>query len=187
MANRSNLRSTLGRGVGSAISDTAHNTFHDNGDGTFDEAQAAHTYVFTGGQWVKWDGSLSLGTLEIGKVDQGLAGAAPWLVAQQSGQGKSLTDGAISQGAAGTTQLLAAFGAFATRITGYMVVMDAAGTFKFNDGTADLTGAIPVAANGGVVMVGQATSPVLNLLSNRPFKIITTGGKAFGHFTYFTE
>lgn len=187
MANRKNLRSNLGAGVGSAISDTAHNLFHDNGDGTFDEAQGAHNYIYVGGQWVKWDGSLSVASVDIGVVDQGAPGASPWLVAQSTGQGHSLSDLAISQGATGTTQLLAAVGAFAYKITGYVVIMDAAGTFKFTDGTSDLTGAMPVATNGGVVVVGQASSPVLNLTPNKPFKIVTTSGKAFGHFTYFLE
>ena len=30
--------------------------------------------------WVVWDGSLTAGTLTIGKVDQGAAGATEWLV-----------------------------------------------------------------------------------------------------------
>lgn len=178
MANRKNLRSTLGRGVGSAISDTSVAYFHDNGDGTFDEAAAAHQYIYVAGQWIKWDGSISVtvGAIDIGAVEQ------------VTGQGKTLLFGAISQGAAGSTQLVAANGTKKVKVVSYAVVLDAAGTFKFTDGTADLSGAYPVSTNGGLVDNGQPSSHIMETAAiNRPLNIVTVTGKAFGRFSYFLE
>lgn len=188
MADRKNLRSNLGRGVGSAANNTDSAYYHDNGDGTFDEGQGSHLYVFEAGQWVRWDGALNIGTVEIGTVDQGLPGVLPWLVTEGTGQGQTLAYGSIAQGGAGTTALVNADATRRVKLVSYVVIMDVAGTFKFNDGTVDLSGAMPVSNTGGAVVLGEPTAPIMQTAAiNRPLNIITTTGKASGHFSYFLE
>lgn len=105
-----------------------------------------------------------------------------------TGQGKTLLFAAITQGAAGTTQLVAADAAAKIKVVSYVVVLDAAGSFKFTDGVADLTGVMLMAANGGVSAVGQPSSHLLETGAiNRALSITTVTGKAFGHIAYYKE
>ncbi len=81
MADRKNLRSNLGHGVGSAVSNTDQTLYHDLGDGTFDEAVGAHLYYWTGSAWAKFTGTLGGGAVTIvdgGDVTQGAVGDAAW-------------------------------------------------------------------------------------------------------------
>lgn len=66
--------------------------------------------------------------------------------------GKTVTYVAVSQGAAGTTELAAASVGNKHKVLGAVLTMDIAGTLKFTDGVADLTGAMTVAATGGFVI-----------------------------------
>lgn len=70
----------------------------------------ALNYVISGGQWVPWDGAITVPPITIGTVDQGAAGSDPWAVAfltpqhviVDSGGGGAVTiaDGAdVTQGA----------------------------------------------------------------------------------------
>lgn len=105
-----------------------------------------------------------------------------------TGQGQTLLFGTISQGAAGTTSLVAANATKKVKLVSYSVTLDAAGSFKFTDGTADLTGVIPVTANQNITMAGQVSSHLLETAAiNRALSITTVTGKAFGHFSYFLE
>ena len=109
-------------------------------------------------------------------------------VNQGTGQGKTLLFGVITQGAAGTTELVAADATKKVKLVSYVVVLDAAGSVKFTDGTADLTGVMPIAANGGVASPGQPAAHLLETAAvNRPLNIVTVTGKAFGHFSYYLE
>ena len=109
-------------------------------------------------------------------------------VNQGTGQGKTLLFGVITQGAAGTTELVAADATKKVKLVSYVVVLDAAGSVKFTDGTADLTGVMPMAANGGVASPGQPAAHLLETAAvNRPLNIVTVTGKAFGHFSYYLE
>lgn len=105
-----------------------------------------------------------------------------------TGQGKGLLFAAISQGSAGTTQLVAAGASTKVKVVSYLIVLDVAGSFKFTDGAVDLTGAVPVAANGGAAIAGQPSAHLFETAAvNRPLNIVTVTGKAFGHFSYFIE
>lgn len=123
--------------------------------------------------------ALVAGNANIGDVD---------VASVATGQGKTLLFAAITQAAAGTTQLVAADAAAKIKVVSYVVVLDAAGSFKFADGVADLSGVMPVAANGGVSAVGQPSSHLLETAAvNRALSITTVTGKAFGHIAYIKE
>ena len=87
---------------------------------------------------------------------------------------------AITQGAAGQTQIVAAQANHKIQVLGYVVVMDAAGTFKFQSANTDKTGAMPAAANGGV----SSSEAPFSTEKNEALNITTTVGKAFGHVAY---
>jgi hypothetical protein len=106
----------------------------------------------------------------------------------KTGEYNTLLFGAITQGATGTTVLVAADPTKKIRLVSYVVVLDAAGTFKFSDGSADLTGAMPASINSGVAIQGDGESVIIETGAiNRALSIVTAGGKAFGHFSYFLE
>lgn len=101
---------------------------------------------------------------------------------------RTLLFAAITQGAAGTTSLVSASAANKIKVVSYLVVLDAAGSFKFTDGTVDLTGAIPCAINGGAAEDGDPSAWLFETAAiNRALSITTVTGKAFGHLAYFLE
>jgi len=88
----------------------------------------------------------------------------------------------IDQGGAGTTELIAAAPGYRYAVINYTVVMSAAGTYAFSDGTDWLTGDIPVATNGGVSSPhAEQEYPLFVGGVSRPLSITTTGGSAHGH------
>lgn len=104
-----------------------------------------------------------------------------------TGQGKTLLYGTIAQGAAGTTILVAAQGAsMKVKVVSYVFTLSLAGTAKFT-ATSDITGAMDIAASGGAVVLGQPSSPLFETGANQALSIVTTGGAAKGHFSYFVE
>ena len=105
-----------------------------------------------------------------------------------TGEGKTLLFASVAQGAAGTTAIVAADATKKVKVVSYMIVLDAAGSFKFNDGTVDLSGAVPVLISGGVGLAGAPSAHILETAAiNRPFNIVTVTGKAFGHISYYLE
>ena len=86
----------------------------------------------------------------------------------------------IDQGGAGTTELVAAVPERTIRIISYSVVLSAAGTFAFSDGTDWKSGDYPIAANGGIAEAGTADDPLFVCEEGRPLSITTTGGSAHG-------
>ena len=101
--------------------------------------------------------------------------------------GKALTYVSVDQGAAGTTVLAAASALNKHKILGCFLVMDAAGTLKFNDGTVDRSGAMSIAANGGFVLPTSIIPFAETAAINRPLNLITTAGKAAGTVVILTE
>jgi len=104
----------------------------------------------------------------------------------EANQGRNLKFASISV-SSGTTEIVAAPANSYERIKvcSYVVVADAAGTFKFSDG-ADLTGAMSCAINGGVSAAGQASSPWLAASAGSALSIVTTAGFK-GHLSYVIE
>lgn len=82
----------------------------------------------------------------------------------------------------GLTEIVAAVPDKRIRVYGYLVVLDVAGRFRFI-GAADLTGNIPVAANGGVA-IGAGLFPVFESEISTPLSIVTVSGVANGHLVY---
>ena len=97
------------------------------------------------------------------------------------------TDVSVAQGAAGTTVLAAASGSNKHKVIGCVLIMDAAGTLKFNDGTVDLSGAMSLAANGGFVLPTSILPFTETAAVNRPLNLITATGKASGVVAILTE
>lgn len=98
---------------------------------------------------------------------------------------------AVAQGAAGTTDLVAAPGAgLKIYVVKLVLVMSAAGTLKFTEGTGptDLTGPMAIAANGGIVDVGDGIEAVLQTnTANSKLSLVTTVGAANGWLRYFID
>jgi hypothetical protein len=103
---------------------------------------------------------------------------------------RTITQVAVTQGAAGSTDLVAIPGAgIKIYVVSIVITLDAGGSIKFTEGTGptDLTGVIPVAANGGFVVLGDSEAPVLQTnTANSKLSIVTATGKAFGWIRYFT-
>lgn len=88
----------------------------------------------------------------------------------------------IAQGAAGSTDLLAAQAGQRIYIVGAFIDLDAAGTLKFQSGGAtDIDGAIPIASNGGFVLPPDIANPWNYTKVGEKLNIVTATGKAFGH------
>lgn len=87
-------------------------------------------------------------------------------------------DAPVVQGSAGTTQVISGVPGWRIRVTGYTVVMAAAGTFKFTDGT-DKTGAMTCATNGGV----SSGTPFICAVG-ASLSIVSTVGACNGHVSY---
>lgn len=108
-----------------------------------------------------------------------------------SSYARQLTQVSVAQGAAGATDLVVAPGAGARiYVVKIVLALDAAGTIKFTEGTGptDLTGAIPVSANGGFVVIGTNGEPVLQTnTQNSKLSITTVTGKAQGWIAYYLD
>ena len=105
-------------------------------------------------------------------------------------QNRTITQVSIAQGAAGTTDLVAAPGAgFKIYVVTIVILMDVAGTIKFTEGTAptDLTGALTVGTTSGFVITGSGIAPVMQTnTANSKLSIVSATGKATGWIRYFT-
>lgn len=101
--------------------------------------------------------------------------------------GKTVTYIAIAQGAAGTTELAAASVSNKHKILGCALTLSAAGTVKFTDGTADLSGAFDISASGGFVLPASIIPFTETAATNRPLNIVTTVGAAKGFIAIITE
>lgn len=101
--------------------------------------------------------------------------------------GKTITYVPVAQGAAGTTVLAAADVSNKHKIIGGMLTMSLAGTLKFNDGVADLTGPMTFATNGGMVIPESPVPFTQTGAINRALNLITTLGQANGVIAILTE
>lgn len=108
-----------------------------------------------------------------------------------SSYNRTLTQVAVAQGAAGSTDLVAAPGAGARiYVVRIVLSMSVAGTLKFTEGTGptDLTGALDIAAAGGFVVGSGNGEPVLfTNTPNAKLSVVTTVGLAKGWLHYFID
>ena len=102
--------------------------------------------------------------------------------------GKALQFVPISTAASGATQLVAAAGAgVKIKVVSYVIVASAPVTVKFQSAGVDLTGAMALAANGGVSVSGN-TSHLFETAANAVLNINLGGAvQVSGHLAYFTE
>jgi hypothetical protein len=104
---------------------------------------------------------------------------------------RTITQVAVTQGAAGSTDLVAIPGTgLKIYVVGIVLVGDAGGTVKFTEGTGptDLTGAIPVAANGGFVVISNDDTPILSTnTANSKLSLVSVTAKVFGWVRYFVD
>mgnify|MGYP000857457830 CR=1 FL=1 len=101
------------------------------------------------------------------------------------GKQASITYVPVAQGAAGTTQLIAASPGRRHKILGAVIVLDAAGSVKFSDGS-DITGPMSMDANGGFVWPA-GNFPYTQTAVGSALSIVSVTGKANGVVTVLTE
>ena len=101
--------------------------------------------------------------------------------------GKTVTYVPVAQGAAGTTQLVAASAGNRHKIVGALLTITLAGTVKFIDGSGDLTGAMTTAAAGGFVWATDPRFPLIVTAVNSALSLVTTLGAAAGVVLIVTE
>lgn len=103
---------------------------------------------------------------------------------------RTITQIPVAQGAAGSTDLVAAPGAgLKIYVVNIVLIMTAGGTLKFQENAAtDLTGAMALATNGGIVDLGDGREPVLQTnTANLKLNLVTTTGAAQGWIRYFID
>lgn len=94
----------------------------------------------------------------------------------------------FDQGAAGTTDLIAAPGAgLHIVLLGILAAFDAAGTAQLRDSTPTaITGVMPVAANGNIIAT-PGNLPLGRCAANTKLQIVTATAKAKGVVIYAIE
>jgi hypothetical protein len=93
---------------------------------------------------------------------------------------------AVSQGAAGTTQVVAGVAGKKIYVTGAYITLDAAGTIKFTETAGDLTGTFNVGGASAPALEFNTSHPMIWTTTAGEALSITTGtGKAQGVVTYY--
>lgn len=102
---------------------------------------------------------------------------------------RTITQVALDQGVAGSTDLVAAPGAgLKVYVVGIVVALSAAGTVRFTEGTGptNLTGDLDLALAGGFVSIGDGANVILQTnTANSKLTITSTGGAANGWIRYY--
>lgn len=100
-------------------------------------------------------------------------------------RGYDVKHATIVASASGATQVVAAVAAKRIRVLGYTLVAAGAVTVKFQSNATDLTGALPLAANGGVSAAGGPYVPSFETAVGDPLNVNLGGAVAVaGHLTY---
>jgi hypothetical protein len=103
---------------------------------------------------------------------------------------RTVTQVPITQGGAGALDIVAAPGVgLKVYVTQFFVILDAAGSVTFNEGTGPtaLTGVMPIAINGFIGR-GDGTSVILQTnTANAKLTMTSVTGKMFGWLTYFVD
>ncbi len=106
-----------------------------------------------------------------------------------TGNNRTLTPVAISQGAAGSTDLVAAATGLRIYVVQIVVTLSVAGTLKFQEGgTTDLTGALDLGAAGGFVVGAPDGNAVLfTNTANQKLNLVSTTGLCKGWLLYYYD
>lgn len=100
--------------------------------------------------------------------------------------GKNLTYASVDQGSAGTTEVAPATAGKKHKLISAILVLDAAGTLKFQSGSTDITGAMSVSSTGGLV-APPGVSPYTETAVGEALNLTTATGAAAGVVSYITE
>lgn len=100
-------------------------------------------------------------------------------------RGYDVKHAAIAAASSGSNALVAAVAGKRIRVLSYTLVAAAAVTVKFQSAANDLTGALPLAANGGVSAAGAAGAPLFETNVAEALNVNLGGAIAVaGHVTY---
>lgn len=109
----------------------------------------------------------------------------------QSGTARATTGllfAPIAVSSSGDNTLLAADATHKIKVVGYTIVAASAVSAKFKSGATDLSGAMSLAANGGVVSNSLTFAHLLETAINSALILNLSGAVAVsGHFSYFLE
>lgn len=100
---------------------------------------------------------------------------------------RGLKHASITQGAAGTTTVVAAVAGKRIVVVNYTISMSAAGTAKWKSAANDITGAMNFGANGGASPNTDPDSALFQTNVGERLDLVTTGGAGNGHLTYREE
>lgn len=125
------------------------------------------------------------GTATIATKDVG--GVHTALYRLQDNNGKTVNHFKVDQSAAGNTVVAAASPGNKHKVVGGVISLTAAGTIIFNTAATALTGAMPLAANGGFVWPIYPEAVLFETNTNESLNFTTTGGFARGFLRFITE
>lgn len=92
----------------------------------------------------------------------------------------------IDQTGAGTTDIASASSGQRCKIVSAFLIIAAVGTCKFIDESGDLTGALPLDANGGFVLPASLVPYAVGSVNSK-VSVVTTGGAVKGCIGYILE
>jgi hypothetical protein len=101
--------------------------------------------------------------------------------------GKTISRYGVSQGSAGNTVIIAASPGNKHKVIGGVVSLSAAGSIKFLTASTDISGAMPLAANGGFVLPPSPHCAWLETNENEALSYTTVTGLARGFLLVVTE
>lgn len=100
-------------------------------------------------------------------------------------RGYSVKHAPIVASASGASQVVAGVAGKRIRVLGYTLVAAAAVTAKFQSNATDLTGALPLAANGGVSAASGPDVPSFETAAGETLNVNLGGAvQVGGHLTY---
>lgn len=143
--------------------------------------------VYQAGTWTVQPGNTPNTTAWLANLQHVSSVVHVAVISRGVGIGKTITYVSVAQGGAGTTALAAADVNNKHKILGAILTMSAAGTLKFTDGVADLTGAMDVAATGGFVLPTSTIPYQQTGAVNRALNLVTATGAAKGVVIIVTE
>lgn len=124
--------------------------------------------------------AIPAGSNNIGDVD---------VASVATGQGKTLQFAVVSENTAADNAIVAAAGAgLKIKVVSYVLVASAAVSVTWKSATTALTGAMALAANGGISAVGQPSAHLFQTADNEALNLTNSGAvQVSGHITYFVE
>lgn len=153
----------------------------DNGGSlTVDSAQLPAALSGSGNLKAAVAEALPAGTNNIGDVD---------VASLPTGQGKTLKFAVVDAALSGDNTIVAAVASNKIKVVSYVLVASSAVSVRLKSGAAtNLSGAMSLAASGGVSAVGQPSSHLLETAVNTALVLnLSAAVQVSGHISYFEE